>query len=115
MSLPFATRMLQRPLSTSPFRHTSPATPRRTFWTLQRTGNPPPATSAYLVLNGLFVVLGADYAFAALTSQPSTPARVYHSLRPLPNFDDLHSSTESQSGSEVQHGVREMPSQAQEH
>lgn len=66
------------------------------FSPLQRTPNPSPATSAFLVIQGLVVVLTADYLIAAAQSRQSTFSTALHGLNVIktpPPFNALHQGT----------------------
>ena len=67
------------------------------FSPLQRTPNPSPATSAFLVVQGLVVVLTADYLIAAAQSRQSTFSTAMHGLGVIstpPPFKVLHQGTQ---------------------
>lgn len=89
---------LRRPVATLTRRTTHRNFPNpRTFWKLQRTEPPPPATSALLVLQGLLIVLGADYAVATLISEDSVTSTALRSLNILkspPAFTATHSTSQ---------------------
>ncbi|KAI5357164.1 hypothetical protein Slin14017_G124850 [Septoria linicola] len=66
---------------------------RRTFLGLQKTPPPPPKTMAWLVLQGLGVVLLADFAFASMTGDVTTVRSVAQSAGFWPNappFKQVH-------------------------
>lgn len=81
--------------------------PAKLPWTLKRTPNPPPATSALLVAQGLLVVLALDYAASALQSRPSTFSTTLNLLRSHQTFTQAHPSR--------QHGVRKVPEAGAQH
>ncbi|KEQ97081.1 hypothetical protein AUEXF2481DRAFT_38483 [Aureobasidium subglaciale EXF-2481] len=60
---------------------------------LRHTSNPTPAKSAFLVLQGLVLVLTADYLVAAAQSRPSSFSEALRGLnitRTPPPFRQLH-------------------------
>lgn len=64
---------------------------------LRHTPNPSPATSAFLVLQGLAVVLTADYLVAAAQSRPSSLSAALRGLnitKPPAPFRQLHEGNE---------------------
>ncbi|GIZ45298.1 hypothetical protein CKM354_000847100 [Cercospora kikuchii] len=66
---------------------------RRTFLGLQRTPPPPPKTMALLVLQGLGIVLLADYAIASVTGEATTVRSVAQSAgywQDAPPFKQTH-------------------------
>ncbi|KAM3416688.1 hypothetical protein BST61_g8279 [Cercospora zeina] len=66
---------------------------RRTFLGLQRTPSPPPKTMALLVLQGLGIVLLADYAIASVTGEATTVRSVAQSAgywQDAPPFKQTH-------------------------
>lgn len=85
-----------------------PTNLHRKFWTPSRISNPPPATAAYLVIQGFFIVVGADYAVNTLLSQPAittTILRSFHILSTPPQFTDVHSI--------AQDGLHQVPKDAE--
>ncbi|KAL9527646.1 hypothetical protein SMMN14_08696 [Sphaerulina musiva] len=66
---------------------------QRTFLGLQKTPPPPPKTMAWLVLQGLAVVLVADLAIATATGEPTTIRSVAQSAglwQDAPPFKQTH-------------------------
>lgn len=70
-----------------------PAHQRRSFMGLQRTPPPKPCMMGYLVLQGLAIVLLADYGFASLLGHPTVVQKVARSAglwKDGPTFDQVH-------------------------
>lgn len=71
---------------------------RRTFLGLRRTPPPKPAMMGYLVLQGLGIVLLADWAIAMAWGQPTTIQNVCQSaglLEEPTSFEKLHLDSEA--------------------
>lgn len=72
-----------------------PWTQRRTFLGLQQTPPPKPRMMGYLVMQGLAVVLLADFGFATLLHHPTATRTILESAgiwRKGPSFEDSHQS-----------------------
>ena len=70
---------------------------KRTFLGLQLTPPPKPAVMGLLVLQGLAIVLAADYGIATLLSQPTTIRSVAQTAgfwQEAPPFEEEHKLVE---------------------
>lgn len=75
-----------------------PIQQRRSFMGLQRTPPPKPSTMGYLVVQGLALVLLADYGFAALLDHPTVVRKVAQSTglwQEGPSFKQAHKAEDT--------------------